>query len=120
MKKSLRKSIARRNKKYAKALEEQAKTEIDLNVAALFTSESIIYLKIWTALWQRSLIFSALQVRIPNPLLLKNISIFKVPLTASGIPMKGLDEEGISNSNKEELDKVNDQKRLKKKRVYKI
>ena len=94
-----------------KALEEQAKTEIDLYVTALFTPESIIYLKIWTALWQRSFIFSLVQLRMPNPLLLKNISIFKIPLIAFGIPMKDLDEEEIENPDNEELEKVNDHKK---------
>ena len=67
-----------------------------------------MYLKICTALWQRSFIFSLVQLRMPNPLLLKNISIFKIPLIALGIPMKDLDEKEIDNPDNEELEKVND------------
>ena len=48
---------------------------------------------------------------MPNPLLLKNISIFKIPLIAFGIPMKDFDEEEIGNPDYEELEKVNDHKK---------
>ena len=48
---------------------------------------------------------------MPNPLLLKNISIFK-------IPMKDLDEEEIENPDNEELEKVNDHNKNWKRSVF--